>query len=41
MNDNPTIKTEMDAIYAMLSDQHSKIRPSNFFARLANLSETG
>ena len=41
MSDNPTIGSEMDALYVLLSDQHSIVRPSNFFARLANMGENG
>ena len=33
--DNPTVTTEMDALYIILSDQFSQYRPSNFFSRLA------
>lgn len=33
--DNPTVTTEMDALYTILSDQFSQHRPSNFFSRLA------
>lgn len=35
MENNPTVETEMDALYVILSDQFSNHRPSNFFSRLA------
>lgn len=35
MENNPTVTSEMDALYLILSDQHSQHRPMNFFSRLA------
>lgn len=35
MEENPTVSTEIDALYLLLSDQNSKHRPINFFSSLA------